>query len=426
MLPLRVRAYEVDGKIYYGCLVLSLLAVVMKNSTLPFPFAKALDVKNQFLFQIILARFANGDLENADLQKVASQLKVTNYDCEELTENNLYALNQVCKCNIAPENLEVSRANITMYTKHSRQEINATVCRVKYQSEQWHCGFGHDSSMDAHHTRGITIDLTVTASQCRTLARGGSITLKDETLEFKKGVKTTLVKHRDFDDNGVDLREKCRNECDSYGWVDRKTFEGHVQDVVLEVRTKNGKVIRKDGLQLPCPLEELGCDTTSFDPYAYIWDALDNCVLAIPRKEDVNMIKQGKNNYYIVSGRNNTNQYLFEIKTNPEVFCNKPVQVYPTNYGSLYVVIDFGGFDLASGKRVGFSGGTQHLQYCQPSVSSDGKLFVHKPESPHTENPNPETPHYLNLHYDPIKEHNWIICSSKAQRCSKAPRYNFS
>ena len=69
-----------------------------------------------------------------------------------MTENNLYALNQVSKCNIAPENLEVSRAKITMYTKHFRQEINATVCRVKYQSEQWHCGFGDDSSMDTHHS----------------------------------------------------------------------------------------------------------------------------------------------------------------------------------------------------------------------------------------------------------------------------------
>ena len=116
-------------------------------------------------------------------------------------------------------------------------------------------------------------------------------------------------------------------------------------------------------------------------------------------KKDVNMIKQGKNNYYIVSGRNNTSQYLFEVKTKPEVFCNKPVQVYPTNYDSLYVVIDFGGFDLASGKRMGFSGGTQHLQYYQPSGSSEGKLFVHKSESAHTDNPNPETPHYLNLDY---------------------------
>ena len=134
----------------------------MKNSTLPFPFAKAMDVLNQVLFLIILASFTNGKLETADLQKIASQLKVTHYDCGEMTENNLYALNQVSKCNIAPENLEVSRAKITMFTKHFRQ-INATVCRVKYQSEQWHCGFGDGSSMDAHHTGGITIDWTVTA-----------------------------------------------------------------------------------------------------------------------------------------------------------------------------------------------------------------------------------------------------------------------
>ena len=158
--------------------------------------------------------------------------------------------------------------------------------------------------------------------------------------------------------------------------------------------------MNKDRLQLPCPLKELRCDTTSFGPYAYTRDAPDNCVSSIHRKEDVNVIKQGKNNKSFVSGRNNTNQYLFEVKTEPEVFCNKPVQVYPTNYDSLYVVIDFGGFDLVSEKRMGFSGGTKHLQYYQHSVSSDGRLFVHQPESPHTDDPNPETPHYLNLDYE--------------------------
>ena len=155
----------------------------------------------------------------------------------------------------------------------------------------------------------------------------------------------------------------------------------------------------KDGVQLPCPLEELGCDTTSFDSYAYTWEAPDICVLAIHRKEDYNMIRQRINNYYLVSGRNNTSQYLFEVELKPKVFCNKPVQVYPTKYDSLYVVIDFGGLDVASGKRMGFSGEKQHLQYCQPSVSSDGRLFVHKPESPHTDNPNPETPLYINPDY---------------------------
>ena len=112
------------------------------------------------------------------------------------------------------------------------------------------------------------------------------------------------------------------------------------------------------------------------------------------------MIKQGKNNYSIVSGRNKTSQYLFAVKTEPQIFCNKPVQVYPTNYDSLYVVIDLGGFHLASGKRMGFSGGTQHLQYYQPSVSTDGRLFVQKTESTRTDDPNSGTPHYLNLDYE--------------------------
>ena len=93
MLLLRVSAYEVAGKIYYGCLVLFLLVDVMKNSTLPFPFAKAMDVINQVLLVNILASFTNGKLVNADLQKIAYQLKVIHYDCGEMTENNLYALN---------------------------------------------------------------------------------------------------------------------------------------------------------------------------------------------------------------------------------------------------------------------------------------------------------------------------------------------
>ena len=120
----------------------------MKHSTLPFPFAKAMDVINQVLFLSFLASFTNDKLQNADLHNIASQLKVTHYDCEEMTEINFYAINQVSNCNNVPENLEVSRAKVTMYTKPFRQEINATVCRVKYQSEHWHCGFGDDSSMD--------------------------------------------------------------------------------------------------------------------------------------------------------------------------------------------------------------------------------------------------------------------------------------
>ena len=50
-------------------------------------------------------------------------------------------------------------------------------------------------------------------------------------------------------------------------------LNGHVQDVMLEVRAKDGKVMSENGLQLPSPLKEFGCDTTSFDTYAYAWEA---------------------------------------------------------------------------------------------------------------------------------------------------------
>ena len=145
-----------------------------RHSTLPslhFPSPKATDVKNQVLFNFLLASLTNSNPEDADLHNVASQLKMTHYDCGEMTENNLYALNQVSKCNIAPENLEVSRAKTTMYAKHFRQQINATVCRVKYQSKQWHCGFGDHSSMDAYHAR-ITKDLTPHSVSRQNLSEG--------------------------------------------------------------------------------------------------------------------------------------------------------------------------------------------------------------------------------------------------------------
>ena len=110
--------------------------------------------KYQVSFPFILASLTNRKPEKADLHNIAYQLKVTDYDCGEMTENNFYAPNQVSKCIIAPENLEVSRGEIPIYKNFFRRKINATVCRDKNQSKQWHCGFGEDSSMDAHHAGG--------------------------------------------------------------------------------------------------------------------------------------------------------------------------------------------------------------------------------------------------------------------------------
>ena len=84
-----------------------------------------------------------------------------------------------------------------------------------------------------------------------------------------------------------------------------------------------GKVLSDSAQVLPCALEELGCETTPLDPYAYIWDYPDNCVLSLFRTEDVNMVKQGTK-FYIISELDSTTKFLFEVKNNPQKHCGKP------------------------------------------------------------------------------------------------------
>ena len=54
---------------------------------------------------------------------------------------------------------------------------------------------------------------------------------------------------------------------------------------------ENG-VLLKMGLILPCEVEELGCETTSLDCYAYNFDFADNSVLSVIRTEDIHLFKQ--------------------------------------------------------------------------------------------------------------------------------------
>ena len=95
-----------------------------------------------------------------------------------------------------------------------------------------------------------------------------------------------------------------RNHCTAHGWVTRDTFLPHMQRTTVKVRMSTGIVLSSSAQVLPCALEELGCETISLDPYAYIWDYPDNCVLSVLRTEEVNMVKQGIK-FYIISGPEN-------------------------------------------------------------------------------------------------------------------------
>ena len=47
-------------------------------------------------------------------EQVAPVLKVAHFDCSEMTENILYAINQVLPCHITPEELEINEAKVVL------------------------------------------------------------------------------------------------------------------------------------------------------------------------------------------------------------------------------------------------------------------------------------------------------------------------
>ena len=331
-----------------------------------------------------------------DEDQVAPALKVSHYDCSEMTENTLYAINQVRPCHITPEELEISNARLTLYTKHFRRELNATKCRNQHQREKWHCGHLNHSSI-GHTIAGITSDIIISPEHCRTLAKGASINLQGHWIGAEWDTKTPVVKV------SGDPTGSNRNHCKTRGWISRDTFIIHMQKTTLKVTIENGKVLSDMGLLLPCALGELGCETTSLDPYGYTWDYPDNCVLSVLRTEDVNMVKQ-HNKYYVISGSDSTSKFVFEVKNNPQKHCGKPTPIYPTNYDSLYMARISEGFDMDSGRNLGCekNGVTKILQYLGPKQKSDfGQLYAYNPTLVGTTYSNTDDPNnYLSMDYE--------------------------
>ena len=330
-----------------------------------------------------------------DADQVAPALKVSHFDCSSMTENSLYGINQVRPCQITPEELEVSKATITLYTKHFRKKLNATKCRIQHQREKWHCGHLDHSSID-HTIAGITSDLIILPEHCRTLAKGASINLQGHWIGAEWDTKDPVVKV------SGDPTGSNRNHCKTRGWISRDTFIIHMQKTTLKVTIENGKMLSDMGLILPCALEELGCETTSLDPYAYIWDYPDNCVLSILRTENVNMVKQDRK-YYAISGKDSTSKFVFEVKNIPQKHCGKPTPIYPTNYDSLYMARLSEGFVMETGRNLGReNGATKILQCLGPREKNDfGQLYAHNPQLEGTQFKQEGNPvSYLSIDYE--------------------------
>ena len=167
-----------------------------------------------------------------------------------MAESNVYALNQIKLCNKAPQNIETIDVKLTIYRKHFRAEIKATICRIKHQRNSFYCGMHDHTSMDTQQPQ-ITSDIDLIAEQCKPASEGISFTLFDHNLTFEKGKKETHPKWKG------DVNRDYFNECKSYEWITKDTFESHIQDITLKGRIKDGKVFNRIDQPIPCDLDEV-------------------------------------------------------------------------------------------------------------------------------------------------------------------------
>ena len=91
-----------------------------------------------YVIFLLILNISVCDKYEPKLDDVAPSVQKSHYDCSEMTENILFSLNQVKPCNMAPQNIQTNDVKLTMYTKHFRIEINATICRIKHQRNKFH------------------------------------------------------------------------------------------------------------------------------------------------------------------------------------------------------------------------------------------------------------------------------------------------
>ena len=149
------------------------------------------------------------DQYEPELDDIAPSLTVSHYDCSEMTENNLYSLNEVKTCNMAAQSRQMNNVKLTMYSKYFRTEINATTCRIKHRRNKFYWGLHDHTSMDIEQPQ-ITSDIDLTPEQCKQASEGRLLTLFDHKLTFKKSKKEIRHKWTGVVDGDN------RNECKSY------------------------------------------------------------------------------------------------------------------------------------------------------------------------------------------------------------------
>ncbi len=285
-----------------------------------------------------------------EAKNIAWDLKVSHFDCAHMTESKMFSLNKVADCKVKPENLRVSEAMVHVYQRSYRTKAKAKACSVKHQLIKFWCGTASHSSM-GHASATITQDLLLTKEQSEEAVKNKeTITLDQFKAPMKPDISMGVEKIYVINQGGVELESQGR-DCDGSGWIYHNSFITFMQELELRVHYRDHKVLNPLGLPLPCDLSEGGCDSTSQDRNAYVWDSPENCIVTKLHTTKARMI-QYDDKYFIIAENNtdpdNSLDFKIQINKDAQQVCGKKEKLHTTNFDSLFVTYD-GGFDMKTG-----------------------------------------------------------------------------
>ena len=272
----------------------------------------------------------------------ANNLRVAHYDCQLMNSNKMFSLNKVAPCKVQPENIKVTQAYVTLFQRHYRTKINATMCRIKNQSMHWFCDSFDLSGIDARQNM-ITTDLYLSADQCKSAADRGYLNLGYASIgniPFKFNVKTVTNAHAGKVDG------EHHNVCDGRSWIKLNTFETYMQNVTLTVNLEDGTVDNWQNIPLPCPVSTNGCETTSLDAFSYTWEESKNFIFTVLNIFPAKMI-QNEELYCIIkeisspsihsTQTRDSQKFMLQVMNKPQSLCGHPRIMYPTSSDSLFI-----------------------------------------------------------------------------------------
>ena len=288
-----------------------------------------------------------------DFENVAPSLFVSHFDCSKMTQNKLYSLNEISKCNIEATNSDTALIlSLDWYQRFYSTTISATRCTILHEREKRYCGLHGLSGMDSKQ-HSLTVNLMIEPQACTQAAKTGQISvpkdyddrsfpivsniLKDSVItEFKGG---DWIGH----DGG-----KSRNECKDTGWMVRDSYQTFMENVILNADLKTLQIRNVKPFVLPCKVSEGGCASTSLDVGAHTWNQPENCLFKKIRSV-YNGQKIEFNDQCFIStdpkSKLDDPNFFFENFEDQQKICGHPLPVYPTNHDDFLMQYS-GGFDI--------------------------------------------------------------------------------